>query len=322
MKKEGFFLNYGGPGEQWYTSNQTEIPALDQACDATYGPPRRSVNLSVQGLKLKIMAYGVHRAIHVELPPFSSYKTHQLYDQLRETALDFCDKDYAILNNNFVTAVTTILHQIDPTIVPQYLVFPWSLDDTLKEYQHQQVSAGFLKQFFNLYEQKLNQQNYFSFISNRAKLREIKSLHDVLNKAYQGEHHDRERTKSALIELNWVTEDEQGLLHPSSRAPMDFRLGLIQFNQDYQAVTVLKNIVSSHEITQKTLNKLFQDSPDYTTAMERTKHHFMSISPTAYADIEFQMEIWQHAQEMREETYDLDDNTLNEEQDDDPSFKT
>ena len=74
--------------------------------------------------------------------------------------------------------------------------------------------------------------------------------------------------------------------------------------------------------SQKTLNKLFQDSPDYTTAMERTKHHFMSISPTAYADIEFQMEIWQHAQEMREETYDLDDNTLNEEQDDDPSFKT
>ncbi len=323
MKKEGFFLNYGGPGGIWCTSKQASIPTLDRECKENYGPPARSVELSIQGLKVKILTYGIHRALHIELPPLASPKTRSLYDQLHKTAFDFCGKNYALLSNNCVTAVTTVLHQLDATIVPQYLVFPWSLDATLKVYQHQHASTGFLKPFFNLYEQKATEQACFAFIHSRAKLHEFKSLHDVLNKAYQGEHQERERTKSALLELNWVIEDKEGLLHPTQKAPMDFRLGLVQFNQDYQAVTTLKNIVSSHGIAQKTLNKMFQDNPDYPTALERTHQHFMPSSPTIYADIEFRMEIWQNAQEMGEATYELDDDMfLDDNTDDDSSFKS
>ncbi|MGV3740170.1 MAG: hypothetical protein ACO1N3_02615 [Gammaproteobacteria bacterium] len=316
MPKSSFFLNYGGPGDQWYSSKENEIEQLEDACKTNYGPPHRSVEFSHKGLKIKVLTYSLHRALLVELLPGADSETKRRYQHLREEARDFCRKDYSLLGNNCVTATTRILHRLDPALAPEYLVLPWSLDDALKRSPLLNIKEGFMKPFFDIYDRK-EQSNYFSFVSQRSKLRALKSVQDVFVTVYHGEHLERERTKSSLIELNWVVEDEQGILHPTSKAPTDFILGLQQFNQDYQAVIELKFFAELQGIAQEKLQPVFQDNPDYETACARLKERFEASSPIRYQNIVDHMENWKeiHAKdpliEFHENDTDNDDSSLN-----------
>ena len=293
MPKKGFFLNYGGPGGMWHSSTPSTFQFLDQECKAFYGPPTRTVNFVRQGLQIKVLTYGIHRALFVELPNNASATTKKLYQQLQEESFDCCDKEYGLLSNNCVTAVTTLLHKLDPTLVPEYLVLPWTLDAILKRSLALQSEVGFLKPFFEIYDQRTNQQNYFSFMSQRSRFRALKSLQEVIYNAYYGQTQEREKTKSSLLELNWVIEDEQGVLHPTQKAPRDFSFGLLAFNYDYQAVTMLKMIVTMEEVEQTIITTIFQDNPDFLTASERVKKNFMLSNPPVFEKIITQITDWQ-----------------------------
>lgn len=291
MPKNCFFLNYGGPGDYWFASNAQRISALDEACRNHYGPPHRTEEFSIHGLQIKVLTYGYHRALQVELPPNADAASKRLYQILREEAHAFCDKEYAILTNNCVTSVAHILHRLDPLLSPKYLVLPWTLDSALKKSPVLHIPPSFMQPFFEVYDKK-DQSNYFNFVSQRTKLRSLKSVQDVIVNAYHGEHRERERTKSSLLELQWVTEDKNGILHPTAKAPVDFSIGLQQFNHDYQAVLELKSFAELQEISQDKLEPIFQDNPDYATACERLKANFATTTPMIYQSIIAHMEKW------------------------------
>lgn len=320
MPKNCFFLNYGGPGGKWYASKEDSIRYLDEQCKENYGPPTRKVDFIAHGLKIRVHTYGYHRALYVELPENASQKTQKLYQLLREESHAFCDKEYATATNNCVSAVTAILHRIDANLVPEYLVLPWTLDAVLDKSLHAQSRSGVMKPFFDKYEQKASQKNYFSFVSQRSKLRAIKSVKEVINQAYHGEEQERERTKSSLIELNWVMEDKQGILHPTKKAPRDFFIGLCKYNQDYQAVTMLKSIVEVQEIRKDLVAPIFQDNPNYATAMERIKDIFLVSNPTIYATIESTITSWQWEHEIDIDNMSTDDDSEDDHSEDDSSF--
>lgn len=304
MPKNCFLTNFGGPGDTWHTSDVPTIARIDQECKQYYGPPTRHVTFTIQGLKVQVLTYGVHRALYVELPEKPSQKTINAYRAICAVSAEYNSKDYNILTHNCVTAVTALLHQLDPNLVPQYLVLPWTLDASLKKFIATE-NTKVMNPFFEVYEKNYPQKTYFSFISQRSKLRAMKSVSDVIKDAYHGEQIIRERTKSSLLELQWVIEDKQGVLHPTPFAPKEFAEGLRQFNYDYRLVTQLKNIVETHEIKPEIFDSIFQDNPDFSTALERIETLFKSSNPMLYDIIMQMIRDWQEANPASE-NYEID----------------
>ncbi len=300
MSKKCFMLNYGGPGGLWWTSNVDKIIKLDKICQDCYGPPTRTEELYIKGVNIKVLTYGIHRGLYVELPEDPSLEARNIYTTLSNVTFNFCDKPYNLLGNNCVTSVATALHKLDQKITKEHIIFPWTLDAIVKKYQYLQSKDATLRQFFEIYQKKLNQETYLPFRKNRLKLQEIKSSKEIILNAHSKDKSKRERTKSSLIELNWVTEDKHGILHPTKKAPTDFIQGLNEFNNETRKVRVLEIIYNDEirNLTSKTKKSLFNDKPDYETALLRIQSPKTKLPKDKLDNILNKMNIWQNQQDF------------------------
>ncbi|PJD91507.1 MAG: hypothetical protein CK424_06780 [Legionella sp.] len=265
MANDRFYLNYGGPGGWWLKSDENAIKQLDNICKQHYGPPNRTKTWVTRGLTVTVHTYGIHRGLQIEIPDNADDDTRQLYYDLRKKAKEFCAKDYFILGNNCVTSVAAILHALDPTIINKYYVFPWTFDAAIQHYLYPTV----VKPFLDVYEKKIHNESSTRSDSFRMKLKEIKSSKDIIKTAHSQNDRQRERTKSALLELHWVIQDNHGVLHPTPKAPVDFSLGLNKYNHEVKKTTQLKWLYEKENLD---AHVIFKDAPNYITAIERIKN--------------------------------------------------
>lgn len=266
-----FFLNYGGPGGQYFSSNPEKIAALDRACQREYTGSVRSVGALVRGVNVTVHTYGVHRALTCEIPDDASPTVRARYDLARYTAERDISRAYELTRHNCVTSVATVLNGLEPRLTPPGIVSPWSLDSELSDYcgdyGERTTSALFVDEY-----QKAMRQERFSFLRICSWTDErIESPIDIIKHSYgRGTEGSGERTKSTLIKLDWVTEDKNGVLIPSFNAPADFQAGLNHYNEDYAKVQQLKSLYEK-EASVFSFNKhhFFDDNPDYKTAIAR-----------------------------------------------------
>ncbi len=309
MPKRSFMLNYGGPGGIWWTSTQDKIPKLDEVCKDCYGPPTRTESFFAHGLEIKVLTYGIHRGLYVELPEDAGFEAEHLYEELSTKARDFCKKGYNLLGNNCVTSVATVLHALDPNITPQHIVFPWTLDAIIKKHQYLQTKEADLRPFFEVYQKKLEQSTYLPFRNTRLKLQEIKSSKEIIMNAHSQDKTQRERTKSSLLELNWVIEDNHGMLHPTKNAPPDFSRGLKNFNHETRKVKVLEILYNEEKKNAASVTKknIFADNPDYETALIRMQKKGDKLPDHALERILLKMDAWLAQQDVEKNSVTSDE---------------
>jgi hypothetical protein len=267
-----FFLNFGGPGGLWASDTESQTSDLDVACRENYGSPTRSEVYKVGGLTAKVYTYGIHRALRVDLPDDPDAQTRATYYKLRDQVIDIIRKDYKLLKFNCVTAVATVLNILDPRMTSKDMVLPWSLDKNLGDYRR--YSVGYDKKttpalFIEKYQELVHKESFSLFRRKNWADKKVQSTEDIILHVYGKNGNSGERTKSSLMELGWV-KDENGILLPTEKAPVDFKEGLIKYNQDWVKVLALKSAyIKEAGFFSKNARDFFKDNPNYETALKR-----------------------------------------------------
>lgn len=236
-----FFLNYGGPGSRWMAEDREIIQQLDEACQKSYFWPIRKVTYEIKGITATVCTYGLHRALLLEIPDNAPEQTVHMYEQAKKAGKIVRCKDYKQLRNNCVTAVAAALNCLDSNMVPPDVVLPWSLDaqlDLYCGYYQENTTTNF---FITKYQEKVRGE-FFSFFRTRHWTKnKISTSEDIIAHAYGQTGGTGERTKSTLLELGWVVEDNNRILRPADDAPNDFKMALEAYNQDFEKQEDAKN---------------------------------------------------------------------------------
>ncbi|HRD70041.1 MAG TPA: hypothetical protein PK657_07840 [Legionella sp.] len=226
-----FFLNYGGPGGYWLSDNNTGLThKLQSSCKSYYGPPYTCQTISAHGLSIIVYSYGIHRALKVSIEPNPTDETISLFEEARTQAQNFCDKNYAFLKNNCVTAVGMILNSIDPNFCTANMIIPASFDQQIKKYCGSYNSGTWVDLFVQQYQNKVHSEPFSFFRKVSWAEKRINSATDIFSHAYGHNGLSGKRTKSILLKLNWITVEKDGELKPTSMAPEDFSKALLEFN--------------------------------------------------------------------------------------------
>jgi hypothetical protein len=265
-----FFLNYGGPGGKWSSFTDSDIRNLQQACQNFYGMPHREIHYQIHGVTVSVMTYGIHRALLLEIPRDASQAILNHFKLACIKAEHICQENYSVLNRNCVTAVAQTLHQLDSKITEENVVWPWTLDANLKKYyEYYYPESSMQGQFIAKYNEIAGRE-YFSLGKERHWEKNIDSPDDIIQQAYSKNTGTGERTKSSLIELGWVAEDENKILRPTDKAPLEFRKNLEAFNQDFEKMLNLKELYTKHaNVLSLNAMHFFKDNPSYDTAISR-----------------------------------------------------
>lgn len=263
---KSYYLNYGGPGGLWGSENPEDIEFLDNECRKHYGMPIRKVRYMIQGINVTICTYGIHRALRLDIPDNASKETVNMFEDLKDLAEEIIEDDYELLNNNCVTSVARVLNYLVPNILPKKLIWPWSLDKNIKKNCKNYLPNTDTSNFINKYTE-ISDRHFFSFSKGYDWDDNQPSNRDIIKNAY-GKR--KERTKSALIELGWVTEDTNHILHPTDASPLEFKRDLAEFNLDHEKVVMLKNLYKSEAgFFSRNVRNFFKDNPNYETALKR-----------------------------------------------------
>lgn len=295
MRNKCFFVNYGGPGNAYFADNYDKFEHLDAACRNEYSMPKKSVSWFMHGLKLEVFMYGVHRALYVELPNQASSETKERYALMSATARDFMETStYNIASRNCVTSVATTLHALDATITPSNLVLPWSLDSIIKKCQYMQTNEASLRPFFDIYHKKTSTVSHFAFPRVTSSPMTIAHTEDITQHAYSADASEKTRTRSTLLELQWVTEDHQGILHPTATAPIELHKSFLAYNHFLKKLTLLKRHFSDMTGNKlRFVEQLFLPAVDYPSALEIIEHFKPKLSDEDKARLQLQIKNWE-----------------------------
>lgn len=176
--------------------------------------------------------------------------------------------EYHLLANNCVTATSRILNCLDSKIIPRDMVVPWNFDAQLKKYCGSYAQESAIGQFVSAYQKDVHNQSFARFRTNHWTNHRIVSEADIIKHSYDG----GERTKSTLIKMGWVVEDQNKILRAGPAAPRVFATGLEEYNRDYEKVQDLKKLYKENAGPfSRHAREFFKDNPDYETALGRIK---------------------------------------------------
>ena len=267
-----FFLNYGGPGGQWTSTDVNNTSRLDKICRDSHGMPIRKVGYIIKGIYVTVCTYGIHRALRLDIPEMASKETIDAFNKAKKAGLRICNTEYALLGNNCVTAVAEALNTLDSRITPKDMVWPWNLDKNVKKYgryyPENTVTGSFIAKYTEIADRE-----FFSFMrTHHWTEKTIDFNQDIITHAYGKTRGTGERTKSTLIELGWVKEDKNHVLRPTNEAPIEFKTELENFNHDHEKMLHLKSLYKTAAgFFSRNARDFFKDNPDYETALGRVK---------------------------------------------------
>lgn len=281
-----FFLNYGGPGGQWASDDLNKTNQLDSICRNTYVIPIRKVQFNVKGIDVTICTYGVHRALRLDVPEGASRETIDAFEKAKKAGLHIIRTKYVLLDNNCVTAVAKVLNNLDSRMTSEDVIWPWNLDENVKKYGNYYPENTVANSFMIKYTE-IADREFFSYMRTRHWTEKtITSNQDIIAHAYGKTGGTGERTKSTLIELGWVTEDEKHILRPTNKAPIEFKAGLKTFNRDYEKMLHLKNLYKNEaSFFSRNTRDFFKDNPNYETALQRVKQQAIKNPTGASAKV-------------------------------------
>ncbi len=238
MPNSFFFLNYGGPGGASFTADETEKKELIKACvNKSIGLLNNSFSLTIKGIHVTLYTFCVHKALSLDLPDDASEDTRNFFAHIKKVAVDFCETDYHLASHNCVTAVATILNQLDSELCPPDLISPFSLDTHFKRYaRYADINDPTLKTFLLAYQKMID--NDYSFFSSPCwQAHEVRSLNDLIIKAHSP--FLGQRTITTFFKLGWIVgrnQHHQFLI--GKTAPEAFRQAL----ETYYKVQVDKKL--------------------------------------------------------------------------------
>lgn len=140
-----FLVNYGGP-VKGITAQENKYQDIFDACEQKYHSKIKSTTFRRNGLDLTYYQVGIHRMIKVELPvgveldlksgdselEAQARKTKQLFRTAHARAGDFNTRNYKLLGNNCVTAVSNVLNIVDESLLTGAMkIVPTSLDSNV-----------------------------------------------------------------------------------------------------------------------------------------------------------------------------------------------
>ncbi|WP_131777670.1 hypothetical protein [Legionella fairfieldensis] len=299
-----FFLNYGGPGGRFFSKDKELTQHLHNRCKKYYKFPIRQSVYQEQGMTITVHTYGLHRALHVEIPDTCNDETWNVYQKAQKQAEYFSNKKYKLLGNNCVTSVATVLNTINPNITPHNIIYPWDLDQQLKMYSHYNrrtaIANGF-DGFIENYQKKFHQESFSFFRKRGWANKPIKTSRDIIHHAYGRSGGTGERTKTVLLDEEWVVEDKNGLLQPGPKAPVMFKIGLQSYNGDWLKVQQLKKLYQQEaSFFSFRLHSPFKDHPDFETAKKRLELRAQKNPKGASAKTLLQWEMAEQKQQNSE----------------------
>lgn len=315
-----FFLNYGGPSGYWFSNNNAlATTALMGACRDYYGSPHSQVSFVVKGIHVTVQTDGIHRSLRISAPDTS---TTELFDSLSNTASNFCNLDYGLLSNNCATSVATVLHQLDPTITPPDVILPWTLDRHIRSYCSKTYNPQQMQEFQNNAEAETN--SYITtFLQDHYEQYEYRCLFKVASGKRRG---SGERTKSIFLEAGWVTEDKDKTLHPTGKAPQDFKRELEAYNKDVALVEQLKKLYKE-KASIFSINAwiLFKENPDSETVLANLRAQAKKNPTGACAKVLHQYDqdkgLKEHAHKDSNQTWTSKASALRDQAEEAPSVK-
>lgn len=145
-----FTVNYGGPGVNMTTLPSQYGKVLD-SCLKKYSGSSHATKFTLNGIDVTVFGTGIHRGIKVELPDSvekalksnNSQHRKEAQDILKRfvkakaQASDFNTTDYKLWSNNCVSAVSNVLHNLDPSFEPKQTK-PWTQDDEVEQHTKSQ----------------------------------------------------------------------------------------------------------------------------------------------------------------------------------------
>lgn len=235
-------LNYGGPGDYYYSRLPSKIDSIIHRCIVHYGGPGwvTSSTCEIGELKVTLYAFAIHRALIIEQPDEASDKTKALFEAAYNMTKTECAKPYSLLEHNCVRATATVLHELDKTL-PSTLSSPWALDDCFKKYiqllNTNQKKPLPLQQFMKTYHQHIA--SSFTFFENPYWLHhELTSIEALVEKLHDKQE---ERTLAVLTKMKWiVNKNIYGQFIAGERAPEDFKKGLDHYYKQFALYSRLK----------------------------------------------------------------------------------
>lgn len=280
-----FYLNYGGPGFNTGYVTGLEIDDAYRECNVFYGKPHRKSSLNfaeLPGLEVTIHTDGIHRSLTVSLDDGkANSNSSKAFNKLKEVANQESTEDYQLLGHNCVRATTNTLCGLNDFLTENHkfqfganISMPWTLDNKIKNYikNNPETLVEHKEDYFSQFKQAYNEsvnRSFNPFVSNHWQKQSITSAEDVIGKAYGHRAGSGERTKSVLIEMGWVKEDEHKMLHPTQDAPEDFKAGLNEYNEDIYKVQWLKQELKNQGASFFQIWKLFRNDPDSEMVLDK-----------------------------------------------------
>jgi hypothetical protein len=290
-----FYLNYGGPGfDSGLVDGAENIKRAYSECHEVYGKPHRKLALQFEelpGLVVTVHTDGIHRSLTVELDgAVRDRKSLAAYRKLKNAANEECYEEYNFFGHNCVRATASVISALNEHLKPENrfsfgkytfgtkTFVPWNLDAMLKRYIKRRpsilvtVKEDAFAEFKERYNESIHKSHYSFFVANNWQNRSITSADDIIGKAYGHRAGKGERTKSVLLEMGWVTEDENQMLHPTDKAPKEFQDGLNSYNQDLYTVQWLKEEFIRQGASPKEVKKLFRHDPDTSAVLQKLQY--------------------------------------------------
>ena len=162
MTEKAFFVNYGSLAhpekgttppeldfclvEKKDSHYQPIIEALTKANEqyycqvkvfrAIFQPLRFTTQaFQVGAITVTVHQYGItHRAVEINLNDNNNKEDQIRFEKALLIAQEITRQKYAALSNNCVTAVSMVLHTLDPSITPDDLILPSALDEKVADY--------------------------------------------------------------------------------------------------------------------------------------------------------------------------------------------